>query len=190
MAHLVFEPTLVDVVRDETAPAFREDGTVDVEYLAKSCPRLNSIWLEALRLSASSTALRYVTEDQWLGGYLLRKGRALIISARQLHYDSNAFGSDAHQFNPQRFLDSPNLHRSASFRPFGGGKTLCPGRHLAKFMVLSFVALVFQRYDVTLARPQSFPRSEECKPAIGIIGGSDDVLLKLKKRSVGADIVL
>lgn len=182
IAHMVFDQSLVDIVREETAPAFSEDGSIDVEYLAKSCPRLNGIWLEALRLSASSTALRYITEDRWLGGYLLRKGRALMVSARQLHNDEAAFGVDAHEFKPERFLNSPHLQRSPSFRPFGGGKTLCPGRHLAKWMVFSFVATVFRRYDVGLAKPQSFPRYQECKPAIGIISGCDDLILKLKER--------
>jgi cytochrome P450 len=182
IAHMVFDQSLIDIVREETTYAFREDGSLDVEFLAKSCPRLDSIWLEALRLSASSTALRYITEDRRLGGYLLRKGRALIVSARQLHYDEAAFGANAHQFDPNRFLNSPHLHRSPNFRPFGGGKTLCPGRPLAKWMVFPFVAIVFRRYEVRLAKPQNFPRYEECKPAIGIISGCDDLILKVRER--------
>lgn len=179
---MVFDQDLVDAVREETLPAFGEDGQLDVEYLANSCPKLSGIWLEALRLSASSTALRYITEDTWIDKYLLRRGRALMISARQLHYDKTAFGEDAHSFKPTRFLESPQLQRSPSFRPFGGGKTLCPGRHLAKWMVFTFIAIVFQRYDVRLAHPQNFPQYRECKPAIGIISGCDDIILKFRAR--------
>ncbi|KAF2009046.1 cytochrome P450 [Aaosphaeria arxii CBS 175.79] len=182
MAHIAFDPSLAEIVREETEPAFQEDESLDVEYLANACPRLNCLWLEVLRLSASSTTLRYITEDQELGNYLLRKGRALMISARQLHHDETAFGEDAHLFKPDRFLKSPKLQRSYCFRPFGGGKTLCPGRHLAKWMVLSFIAIVFRRYDVDLAKPQKFPRYQENKPAIGIISGCDDVFLRLKAR--------
>jgi cytochrome P450 len=180
---MVFEPELVEIVRDETLAAFRKDGTLDVKYLASRCPRLNGIWLEVLRLSASSTALRYITEDQWLGDFLVREGGTILISARQLHYNHSVFGEDAENFDAERFLKLPHLQRSSSFRPFGGGKTLCPGRHLAKWMVFSFVAIVFRRYDVELAKAQSFPRYEECKPAIGIIHGSDDVVLRLKGRT-------
>ena len=126
--------------------------------------------------------MRYITQDEWLGNYLLRKGRALMISARQLHYDQTTFGANAANFDPFRFLNDPHLHRSNSFRPFGGGKTLCPGRHLSKWIVLSFVAIVFRRYDVRLAKPQPFPRYHESKPAIGIISGCDDLILDLKER--------
>lgn len=182
LAHIVFDTNLMEEVRKETERAFTEHGGIDMNHLTNSCPRLNSIWLETLRLSASSTVLRHVTEDQKLGEYMLRKGRTLLISARQLHYDERAFGADAQEFNPDRFLASPTLHRSPNFRPFGGGKTLCPGRHLARSMVFSFVAILLRRYNVELAKPQEFPKYEECKPAIGIIGGFGDVLLKLQER--------
>jgi len=181
-SHLIFQPELADMVRNETAPAFRSDGSIDTEYLVKECPHLNSIWLETLRLSASSTAVRYIVEDTRIGDTVLPKGNALMYSARQLHLDNSIFGENHNEFDHMRFYNRPNLQRNPNYRPFGGGDTLCPGRHLAKHVVLTFVALSLRRYNFSLAFPQSFPRYEECKPAIGIISGCDDLFLTVEQR--------
>ncbi|KAI2610292.1 cytochrome P450 [Hypoxylon fragiforme] len=74
--------------------------------------------------------------------------------------------------DPEAALDPENRHRSregggggradgggatnknntayhpAAFRAFGGGKTLCPGRHFAMNEILAFVALVVLRFDM------------------------------------------
>lgn len=182
LSHAIFRPELADIIREETAPAFRADGSIDTEYLVKNCPKLNSIWLETLRLSAASTAVRYIVEDTKVGGTVLPKGNALMYSARQLHLDNPTFGDNHNEFDPMRFYNRPNLSRNQSYRPFGGGETLCPGRHLAKHAILTFVALSLRRYNFSLAFPQSFPRYKECKPAIGIINGCDDVIFRVEKR--------
>ncbi|KAI9660714.1 MAG: hypothetical protein M1821_010066 [Bathelium mastoideum] len=181
-AHVIFQPELGTIIRAETAPALRSDGSIDTEYLVKECPKLNSIWLETLRLSASSTAVRYIVEDTKVGETVLPKGNALMYSARQLHLDNGAFGEKHNEFDPMRFYNRPSLGRDPSYRPFGGGETLCPGRHLAKHVVLTFVALSLRRYNFSLAFPQSFPRYKECKPAIGVIGGCDDLIFQVERR--------
>jgi cytochrome P450 len=37
----------------------------------------------------------------------------------------------------------------AAFRGFGGGKTLCPGRHFATNEILLFTALIVHGFDIT-----------------------------------------
>lgn len=123
-------------------------------------------------------------EDTKVGSTLLPKGSALMYSARQLHLENNAFGNDHNEFDPFRFYNRPALERISSFRPFGGGQTLCPGRHLAKHIVFTFVAITLRRYDLTLSFPQRFPRYKECKPSIGIISGHDDLIFEAKARDV------
>jgi cytochrome P450 len=185
LAHTIFRPELAGIIREETAPAFRNDGSIDTEFLVKKCPKLDSIWLETLRLSASSTAVRYINQDTKVGENVLPKGHALMYSARQLHLDNSTFGQHHNEFDPWRFMNRPSLQRDLSYRPFGGGETLCPGRHLAKHVVLTFVALSLRRYDFSLAFPQSFPRYEERKPSIGVISGCDDLYFTVEKRDLG-----
>ncbi|KAL1601380.1 hypothetical protein SLS60_006292 [Paraconiothyrium brasiliense] len=186
IAHALFRPHLVDLIRNETALAFENSDIPDGEYISnvQKCPKLNAFWLECLRLASSSTALRYVTEDTIIGDKILREGHTILMSARQLHLNtsSNAFGDDAAIFEDERFLKNTHLERNLNFRPFGGGKTLCPGRHLAKYMALTFVAQVFRKFDVTLAKDQPFPAYEEDKPTIGILSGKEDLLISLRAR--------
>ena len=147
IAHALFKPGLIEIIREEIGSAFRSDGSLDGDYVYHFCPDLDGLWLEALRLSAALIALRTLTADILIGGKLLRKGNKLMVSARQLHFDKIVFGEDCDQFDPRRFVRQSHLQRSASFRPFGGGPTLCPGQFLAKYMVLTFIALVFHRYN-------------------------------------------
>ena len=183
IAHMLFIPDLAESIREETKPAFRPDGSFDTNYIYSSCPRLDSLWLETLRVSATSTTVRNITSNTTVGGKLLQKGAKLFISARQLHFSSTDFGDDAIKFNPNRFLENPRLQRSSAFRPFGGGATQCPGRFLAKHMVLNFVALLLHKFDVSLAVPQPLPRYQESKPAIGISFGDGDLQVRLRERA-------
>ena len=182
IAHMIFTPDLVEIIRHETEAAI-VDGVLDHDRLHNSCPRLNGVWLEALRLSAASSTLRFITEDTTIGGKVLRRGNTVMISARQLHFNRAVFGNDASQFDSTRFLSKTILQRSSSFRPFGGGVTLCPGRFLAKEMIVMFIAIFLHRFNIDLAMPQRFPKLEERKPAIGIITGDDDLLLRLRSRN-------
>ena len=179
IAHIVCIPNLVEIIRHETEAAI-VDGVLDHDSLCNSCPRLNGIWLEVLRLSAASSTMRFITEDTTIGGKVLRRGNKVMISARQLHFDHAVFGNDVSQFDSTRFLCKSSLQRSSSFRPFGGGATLCPGRFLAKEMIMMFIAIFLHRFDVELAMPQRFPKLEETKPTIGIVTGNDDLLLRLR----------
>lgn len=183
-SHIIFRPELADTIRDETATAFCDNGSVDIQWLVSKCPVLQSVWLETIRLSAASSVVRYIQEDTKVGDIILPKGNALMYSARQLHLDNDAFGKDPNEFDPSRFYNRPALEHISSFRPFGGGQTLCPGRHLAKHMFFTLVAITLRRYDLTLAFPQRFPRCKERKPSIGIISGHDDLIFKATERCI------
>jgi Cytochrome P450 len=52
-------------------------------------------------------------------------------------------------FTTSRFLRQYGKRLdSAGFRCFGGGSTLCPGRHFASPEIIAFVALNFPRFDI------------------------------------------
>jgi hypothetical protein len=94
-------------------------------------------------------------------------------------------------FEPQRFLNNKAMYHSSSYRPFGGGNTICPGRNLARKSIYTFTAILLGRYDVSLAETvefmagkQSFPRIDDTKPGLGALAPvhGDDVILILKKK--------
>lgn len=128
-------------------------------------------------------------------GKLLSPGKVVLIPCRQLHFDERHFGGNALQFRPERFLEDKDLSRSTSFKPFGGGTTYCPGRFLAKREVFTFVALFLCRFEVDLGPPEdelatkswslpSFPKIEEMKPCLGIMGPAknEDVKIYVRRR--------
>ena len=45
---------------------------------------------------------------------------------------------------------------AGAFRPFSGGTTLCPGRHLAAAEILAMVAMMLVRFDLTPANGASW----------------------------------
>ncbi|PVH95591.1 putative cytochrome P450 [Periconia macrospinosa] len=153
-------PGLVDELRKEidaciqTSASSTEDGnktkTIDITTLKERCPLLLSAYQETLRYTTMGTSVREVMEDTYLEGYLLKKGTMLQMPSRIIHQDEDLWGADVTQFNPRRFLPEEKKNRpsEACFRAFGGGKTLCPGRHFATNEVLAVVAVFIARFEM------------------------------------------
>ena len=169
LAYLLQDPSLLEVVRQETAPAFRADGTVDFDYLHNSVPHLDAMWNEMLRLSSFAASVRFITEDTVLGGKVLRKGNRIIVPYRQLHMNQSAYGESVEQFEYTRFVKEPRLAQSRNFRPFGGGVTMCPGRHIAKRGVFLFTAMVLHRFDAEIVGDRRTLGADLTKPVPGLM---------------------
>lgn len=176
MSYILFDRELYDSVRAETLPAVQNDN-LDLQYLANECPLLRSVYLEALRLRKRDLAFRKVERDTEIGGKLLRGGNFAIVPVCQLHENQDVFGSDASAFRPERFLKDQGLINNASFKPYGGGKTYCPGRFFAMQEIFGFVALAIHRFKIQLALPgQFFPIPDESLLTLGVsrpVPGSD-----------------
>lgn len=66
-----------------------------------------------------------------------------------MHADPALWGADVKEFKPRRFMKGEgNHHRPGAFRSFGGGASLCPGRHFALIEILATAAMFVMRYDV------------------------------------------
>ena len=98
--------------------------------------------------------------------------------------------------DPDRFEKNPKLSSSKSYRPFGGGNTLCPGRHVAKRSLGYALALLVIRYEITVDTERTknggprthknlppFPRLNITKPSpgAGLPFVGDGVVVKLEK---------
>ena len=84
--------------------------------------------------------------------YLLKKGATVLMPSIVIHTDPSVWGEEVETFDHKRFLkNNPTSKRkapsSAAFRAFGGGSTLCPGRHFATTEILSTVVMFIMRYD-------------------------------------------
>ncbi|KAK3319677.1 putative cytochrome P450 [Cercophora scortea] len=124
--------------------------TLDITTLKENSPLLLSAYQETLRHRSMGTSVREVMQDTYLDQFLLKKGAMLQMPSRVIHQDTSLWGADAAEFNPRRFLaeEKANRPRDVCFRAFGGGKTLCPGRHFATNEILATVALFVARLDM------------------------------------------
>lgn len=137
--------------------------SLDISSVKSSCPLTTSTLQEVLRHTSVGSAVRQVMKDTPIDGYILKKGRTVITAANVLHSDASIWGDDWHQFNHRRFLRTPGkkMPNPVAFRAFGGGSTLCPGRHFATTEVLAIATMFIARFDVKPvgAWPQPNPKS-------------------------------
>ncbi|KAF1993948.1 cytochrome P450 [Amniculicola lignicola CBS 123094] len=138
-----------NILERETDEHGRSTHVIDVSHLRSSCPTLLSAFQETLRLHTVGASARMVMEDMTLDGkYFLKEGGIVILPQTVQHTDISFWGPDIHEFNCKRFLDKNSRQASIAFRGFGGGTTLCPGRHFATTEILAYTAMFMMRFDV------------------------------------------
>ena len=159
-------PAVLEELRTETAnivtTSTNADGitvrSLDITSIKYRCPLLTSTFQEVLRHRACSTSVRQVMADTLLNEqYLLKKDCIVQMPTSVLHGDAATWGPDVKEFNHRRFMpgeasnkrDTGKNRHPAAFRAFGGGSTLCPGRHFATTEILAIVVMFIMRYDVT-----------------------------------------
>lgn len=189
---LYSHPGLLDDIRKEidacTGTAIQNGSTVktiDITTLKEACPLLLSSYQEVLRYSSMGTSVRAVMEDTYLDQWLLKKGAMLQMPSRVIHQDAGLWGANVADFNPRRFLpeEKQNRPRDVCFRAFGGGKTLCPGRHFATNEILAVVAVFIARLDMKpLQGGWKPPTTANTNVAAVVMEPDDDIQVDIKTR--------
>lgn len=152
--HIFSDPVVLEDIRTELSEGVREvDGvcTIDMAHVKESCPILLSTFQEMSRYNGTGVTVRVALEDHLLEGkYLIKKGSTVMIPGHVQHTIPSVWGKNVNEFHHKRFLRVPGQKRPnpIAFRGFGGGTTLCPGRHFATTEVLMFAALMVLRYDI------------------------------------------
>ncbi|KAK5988827.1 Cytochrome P450 monooxygenase nodJ-like protein [Cladobotryum mycophilum] len=148
---------------------------INMAKLKAQCPLFTSTFLETLRIVSPLNNYRYVREDTMVTNnateqtHLLKKGSMVQLATTVLHGRLDVWGEDVDSFNPSRFI--PSLERarsmkgggvdpaspfrdakgklhSGSYRPFGGGVHMCPGRHFAQTGIQALVALFIAGFEM------------------------------------------
>ena len=107
---------------------------------------------EALRLWPTAPAFtRSPDADTVIGGrYPMRRQDWATVLIPLIHRDPSAWGHDAEEFRPDRFLPESSRSRPPhSYKPFGTGERACIGRQFALHEALLVLARLLHRYDMT-----------------------------------------
>ena len=210
--HIVSRPDLMKQALEELKKSLEPCGPdakarqISIAKIKNHCPLFVSIYRETLRFGSENFSSRVVTTDTLLSDtYLLRKDAIVQISGGIIHADQTIWGADANEFNPRRFLttdknvegntekgngtEKPSPIHPAAFRSFGGGTTLCPGRHFATSEILGLAALVLLTFDIQPAEGDriEIPRKKDDVLPIHILEPDKHVKVKIKLRD-NADV--
>lgn len=159
LSHLIKE---IDTARTEW---LKNNSTTNDEtrcqwILDSPLPLLTSTIQEILRYATMSFSIRIVEKETVLGGYYIPKGDYLICNTRLVHLDGDIH-SDSTEFIPDRYMRSTKFTKDGRTVPnhtipFGGGVSMCEGRHFAQGELKVFIALL-----LTLATIEIDPSSSE-----------------------------
>ncbi|KAF3034468.1 hypothetical protein E8E12_000782 [Didymella heteroderae] len=182
LVHLIHSPALLSQIRDEVLPAVKQDS-VDETHLAERCPALDSLSQEILRLTVATSLARVVMSPCAIGGKALVPGRKIMLPISALHHNTSTWGTLPSVLQPDRFMSNPKLAKSTSYRPWGGGPTMCPGRFFARRSVNALVAMLLARYEIEV-ESDKLPEMDGARPSPGIapVMRGQDVKLKCTPR--------
>lgn len=158
---------------------------LDIATLKASCPLLLSAYQEVLRYRSMGVSVREVVEDTFLDQWLLKKGAILQMPSRVIHQDARLWGESVDEFDPRRFLAEEKGSRPSDFcfRAFGGGKTLCPGRHFATNEVLAVVALFISQFEMKpVDGGWNLPTTAKTNAAAAIMEPDNDIEVEIMTR--------
>jgi cytochrome P450 len=124
----------------------------------------------------------------------------VMIPHRTNHQDPKKYGERTDEFVPDRFLNDflksgssngpaangASVEKTApsikSMRAFGGGDTLCPGRHFSANEALAFIATALRRLDIQLVEGQKEAKLISNFPSTNTYPPDHDVSVRIRLR--------
>lgn len=196
LVHIYSDPGLISDIREELETSgfvgTPEDISQNPGLLAmpESCPLLYSTWQEVLRVHALGAGARYVLEDIMLNEtFLLRKGMVVQMPMAVMHSDVAAWGEHVKDFQPRRFLKQDSTSKGGfkpnftAYRPFGGGASLCPGRHFVTLEAMALAACMLSRFDVIPVDGQwNIPQQKQESLATNVFPPEKDIRVMIATR--------
>jgi len=190
--------------------------TLNMDYVKTSCHILLAVLKETFRFHAIGKSIRIAVEDEYLTDpnspnkrYLIKKGSIVFMPVRVQHrLHENGWGPgetddpvsddyDLNKFDHTRFIPKPGQKRSDRSKPgawriFGGGATLCPGRHFATTEILAYAAMLVLRFDIRPTGkdgrwPRPTTKNSTQMEALEQPDHDVDVLLTQRKEAAGKE---
>lgn len=200
LLYIYSHPAVLEAVRKEVGlivtsePKNSSSGktwSLDISNVKTDCPLLASTYQEVLRHRSMGTSVRQVMEDTVLDGkWLLKKDCMIQMPSRVIHKDPSLWGNDVDDFVPRRFVKDETQKTSTgkrppatAFRAFGGGSTLCPGRHFATNEILAVVTMFVMRYEMApVSGSWEYPSTDNTNVAAVVMEPDSDVEVRIEPR--------
>ena len=109
---------------------------------------------EVLRLYPPVPGLyRYAKCETNIGAVSIPAGIELYLPMILLHYDTNYWGENAEDFNPERFHEGVSNASKAqiAFYPFGWGPRICLGQSFAFIEAKMALVMILQHFSFELS---------------------------------------
>ena len=195
LVRVLSDPDLLKDIREEIERTSIQYDAGDSTYYLKiltmreKCILLYSTFQEILRVHALGSSVRYVREDILLQDqYLLKKGMVVQMPMAVMHSDPSAWGPDSRDFKPRRFLKLPNNAKESktnatAYRPFGGGASLCPGRHFVTLEAMALTASFILRFDIaSVDGDWQVPPQKQESMATNVFPPIEDIRVEIRER--------
>ncbi|KAH8743182.1 benzoate 4-monooxygenase cytochrome P450 [Diaporthe sp. PMI_573] len=149
--HLIDSPEVLDRLRSELKAYSPGSGATMHLAELEAIPYISAVITEGIRLShvVTSRMPRYSPDEQIeYGDWVIPVGTP-VMQSHYLHHMNSKIFPDPYEFNPQRWLDDPDL-KSKYFMGFGRGTRICLGINLVYAELCLTVARVMTRFDLEL----------------------------------------
>ncbi|KAL6647415.1 hypothetical protein ACP70R_014852 [Stipagrostis hirtigluma subsp. patula] len=152
MAELLRNPSIMAKVRSEIEGTLGGKETIE-EPDAATMPYLQAVVKEAMRLHPVAPLLlphQAVEDGVVINGYMVPKGCTVIFNSWAIMRDP-AVWERPDEFVPGRFLDRAAevdfRGKQFEFIPFGAGRRLCPGLHMAEHVMPLILSSLLHAFD-------------------------------------------
>jgi len=170
--HVAATPGVLRRLQAELDGAIPPGVAVPSFEAVKDLPYLQNVISETLRHhSTSGIGLpRQVPDDSpgvTIRGHTFPPGTVLSVPSYTIHHSREIWGSDAGDFNPDRWDDVTPRQRNA-FIPFSSGPRACVGRNVAEMEMKLIVATWARRYLVYLRQESMETREGFLRKPLGL----------------------
>lgn len=152
MIWLQQKPEINAKIRQEVLNFIADTGHHD-PLLASELPYITACLNESQRITPSAPGyIRWLRQDTALGKWLIPGGAAVLPNIYSTHRRKDIYGSDALEYNPDRWTlpnGKPRAFKPSEFMPFGGGRRACVGMGQARQQLRIIFSEFARRVDFT-----------------------------------------